>query len=318
MFKKILFATSATEVSDSAARVAFNIAERYNSSLNLFHVLGVPTRGFSQDVVDVKTKKKVEVTDEYINWVEEEIKTYYHEQLNGHVKSGSPSNKSTGNNLVKQKFNYDISIKIGVPHREILRQAKKINADLIILGGTAGNEEDSAYKHFIASSTLQSVARGALCPVLAVSRPAASFWGGISNIVFGTDFSKASDKAFEFSCKIALALDAQLNIFHALDITGMHMGHNMSQDEIEQKVREILRRMRSNYLPKMKGISPYSLDIWEGIPYVEIVKYAREKQADLIIMAHHSRKLEAVSSKIGSNMEQVIVRAGCPVMSINR
>ena len=45
---------------------------------------------------------------------------------------------------------------------------------------------------------------------------------------------------------------------------------------------------------------------------MEIVKYAREKQADLIVMAHHTRKMDAEDTRLGSNIEQVIVRAGCP------
>ena len=69
---------------------------------------------------------------------------------------------------------------------------------------------------------------------------------------------------------------------------------------------------------KIKDISNCSSDVWEGIPYVEIVKYAREKYADLIVMAHHSRKTDNEDTRLGSNIEQVIVRAGCPVISINK
>ena len=299
MFKKILFATSATKVSDHAARVAFNMAERYNASLDLFHVLGVPTRGYSQEVMDVKTREKVEVNDEYINWIDEELKTYYTDQLSDAIQS-------------------NITVAVGVPHREILRQARKTNADLIVLGGNTGDKEDSVYKHSMAGSTLQRVARGAMCPVLVVNRPAASFWGGVSSIVFGTDFSKASDKAFDFACNFARTMGCEINLFHALDISTTPVGRAMTQDEIEQKIRESLRRIRSRYVSKMEGIHAYSMDVWEGTPYVEIVKYSREKHADLIIMAHHSRKIEADASQIGSNMEQVIVRAGCPVISVNR
>ncbi|MCA1784737.1 MAG: universal stress protein, partial [Desulfobacteraceae bacterium] len=43
-----------------------------------------------------------------------------------------------------------------------------------------------------------------------------------------------------------------------------------------------------------------------------------ERHSDLIVMAHHSRKLQTDDNVFGSNVEQVIVRAGCPVISINR
>ncbi len=298
MFKKILFATSATEASDHAARVAFNMAGALNAHINLFHVLGVPTRGFSQVVLDVKSKEKVAVDEDYISWVEEEIKTYYTEQLTDNI---------------------DASIKavVGFPHREILREARDTNPDLIVMGGSTGSDEESVYKAGT-GSTLQRVAKAARCPILMVNRSAASFWGGMSSILFGTDFSKASDKAFDFALNAANALNCELNIFHALDISSSHMALSLSQDEIEGRIRKAFHMIRSRYVSKMGEKKDFSMDVWEGIPYVEIVKYAREKHAELIIMAHNSKKLDGDTMKIGSNMEQVIMRAGCPVLSINR
>lgn len=299
MFKKILFATSATEASDHAARVAFNMAQTYDARLCVFHVLGVPTRGFSQVVLDIKTKEKVVLDDEYIAWVEEEIKVHYSKQL--------------------EIFrNVEIKVAIGFPHREILRAARELAPDLIVMGGSTGEDEDSVYKKSMVGSTLQRVAKVAPCPLLVVNRPAASFWGGMSNVVFGTDFSKASDAAFRFALQLVKALDCELHIFHALDIGSMHLGRSMTQDEIESNLREALRRIRGRYIPEMKDVPEYDFEVWEGIPYVEIVKYAREKHADLIIMAHHTQKASQEDTRLGSNIEQVIVRAGCPVISINR
>ncbi len=299
MFKKILFATSATAASDHAARVAFNIAKSYQSNLNIFHVLGVPTRGYSQVVVDVKTKEKVDVDEDYIAWVNEEIKTYYGKYLD-------------------ENLNYTIDVAVGWPAREILRQAKILKPDLIMIGGSTGDEDETVYKKSSAGTTLQKVAKAANCPVLVVNRPAASFWGGVSNIVFGTDFSKISDKAFEFALKVAKTLDCELHVFHALDISPLNSGRMLSQDEIEQQIRESIRKIRARYGERLKELSNYSMDVWEGIPYMEIVKYARDKHADLLIMAHHSRKLPSEDIRLGGNVEQVIVRAGCPVISVNK
>ncbi len=299
MFKKILFATSATEVCDHAARVAFNMAQSYGAKICIFHVLGVPTRGFSQVVLDVKTKEEVVVDDEYIAWVEEEIKVHYSKQL-------------------ETTRNFEIKVAIGLPHREILRAARELGPDLIVMGGSTGDDEDSVYKKSLVGSTLQRVAKVAPCPLLVVNRPAASFWGGMSNVIFGTDFSKASDAAFRFALQLVKTLACELHIFHALDIGSMHLGRIMTQDEIESNIRESLRRIRGRYIPEMKDVPEYDFEVWEGIPYVEIVKYAREKHADLIIMAHHTQKASREDTRLGSNIEQVIVRAGCPVISINR
>ncbi|MBI9086853.1 MAG: universal stress protein [Desulfobacterales bacterium] len=298
MFQTILFATSATGVCDHAARVAFEMAKRYGAELTLLHIIGVPSRGYSQMVRDVKTGETVPIDDDYCQWVEEEIRTHYRRQL----------------------ADYDrvrIELALGYPHREILRYLRKNNPDIVIMGG-ATDPEASGYKKVMAGSTLHYVAKHSPCPVLVVARMAASFWGGISNIVYGTDFSKASDAAFEYAVKIARALDCELHLFHAVDISSVHGGKLMEQELIEANIRTARNRIRGRYVKQLGDFKNYSVEVWEGLPYVEIVKYAREKQADLIVMAHHAREADADNVRLGSNMEQVLMRANCPVLSVNR
>ena len=91
-----------------------------------------------------------------------------------------------------------------------------------------------------------------------------------------------------------------------------------SQDDIDDQIRKANQQIRFRYVSKMGGFRNYDMDVWEGIPFVEIVKYAREKHADLIVMAHHTRKTGDGEGVLGSVVEQVILRANCPVISINR
>ena len=138
-------------------------------------------------------------------------------------------------------------------------------------------------------------------------------------ILVALKFTPASRSVLEKGIEIARDHGAELHIFHALDISTMHMGRLLTQDEIESRIRESLRRIRGKYIAEIRDdIKDYSFDVWEGVPYVEIVKYAREKHADLIVMAHHTRKTSSEDDRLGSNIEQVILRAGCPVISVNR
>ena len=53
----------------------------------------------------------------------------------------------------------------------------------------------------------------------------------------------------------------------------------------------------------------------KGIPYIEIIKAAKDLSADLIVMGTHGRTgLEHIL--IGSVAERVIQKASCPVLSI--
>ncbi|NJB68485.1 nucleotide-binding universal stress UspA family protein [Desulfobaculum xiamenense] len=298
MFKKILFATSATPACDHAARVAFELAKRHGAELIAFHVLGIPTRAFSQVVKDVRTGEEVTLDDDYLDSVKDEIKNFYLKQFD-------------------EFDNARIEVATGWPHREILRMARETSADLIIMGASA-REDSPYYRYGIPGSTLQRVAKAARCPVLTVSRPSASYWGGFSSVVFATDFSAPAKNAFGFAASLARDLDCELSIFHALDISAMAAGKVMDQEEIEDALIAARRKMHSEYASKLGEFKKVNVEAWEGVPYVEIVKYARERQADLIVLAHHIRETDAERARIGSTMEQVIVRANCPVVSVNR
>ena len=300
MFKKILFATTASPVCDNAAKVAFDLELKWDAKLIVFHVLGVPTRGFSSTITDVRTGDVEQIDQDYFDWVQEEMRNTYGELLD------------TSENSV-------IEVAVGAPHREILRMARKEDADLIIMGAHTREEDVGATRYrSVVGSTMQKVAKLAKCPVVIISRPCTTCWKLFSNIVFGTDFSKAADSAFMWGYKLAKTVGAQLHMFHAVDVTQGSAGQAPSQAEIEKRVTEAKERIESRYIPMMEDYNNYTLDVWEGTPYVEILKFAREKQADLIVMAHHTREIDPELALIGSTVEQVVLRASCPVASVNR
>jgi nucleotide-binding universal stress UspA family protein len=299
MFKKLLFATTASPTCDNAAKVAFDLELKWDAKLFILHVLGVPTRGYSPFVTDVRTGETEELDTDYVEWVKEEMRNTYGE-------------------LLKDSENAVLAAVVGTPHREILRLARKENVDMIIMGAHTRAEDVGATRYrAIAGSTMQKVAKAARCPVVIISRPCTTCWKLFSNIVIGTDFSKPAEYAFLWAYKLAREVGARLHIFHAFDINSGKFGQVQGQNEIEQRIKEAREKIEKQYVPKMKGYDNYDCEIWEGIPYVEILKYAREKQADLIVMAHHTREIDPEEALLGSTVEQVVLRAACPVASVN-
>ncbi len=298
MFKKLLFATSASPVCDNAAKVAFDLEMKWEAKLIVFHVLGVPGRGFNLQVTDVRTGEREEVSQDYIDWVKEEMRTTYGTLL--------------------EESNAEIVTAIGDPAREILRIARKQDVDMILMGAHTREEDIGATRHrAVAGSTMRKVAKAARCPVVIVNRPCTTCWRLFSNIVIGTDFSKASTSAFLWAFKLAREVGAKLHIFHAVDIAAEGFTQPSGQNAIEQRIKESRRRIEQTYLPKLKGFDTFSVEVWEGIPYVEILKFARDRQADLIVMAHHAREIDPEEAELGSTVEQVVLRAACPVASVN-
>jgi nucleotide-binding universal stress UspA family protein len=300
MFEKIIFATTGTPTCDHAAHVAFDLKKKYHSELILFHSMGMPSRGFSPFIRDSRTGESEYLDDDYADWVKEELKSYYTKQL-------------------EEAEGVLIETSAGEPHREILRAARKNDADLIIMGAHSRDEEAGATRYRnVVGSTMQRVAKGAKAPVLIVSRPCTTCLWYFSNIVFGTDFSKASYSAFLFAYQLAKEIGAKLHLFHALDMSSIHVGKAVSQDEIEAEIAQARQRIEKTYISKMKDYDNYEIEVWEGVPYVEVLKYAREHNGDLIVMSHHTREVDPEDAILGSTVEQVVLRAACPVASVNR
>lgn len=299
MFTKILFATTASPTCDNAAKVAFDLELKWDAQLTIFHVLGIPTRGYSPFVTDVRTGEREQADPDYIEWVKEEMKNTY-------------------GDLLKDTQGVEIEAAVGIPHREILRVARKKDVDLIIMGAHTRQEEIGATRYRdVVGSTMQKVAKSARCPVVIISRPCTTCWKLFSNIVFGTDFSKAADSAFMFASKLAQEVGAKLHLFHACDITASSAGRVLGQEEIEQLIEGSRQKMEKRYAAKMNGYDNYGIEVREGVPYIEILKYAREKMGDLIVMAHHTREVDPEEAVLGSTVEQVVLRSACPVASVN-
>ena len=299
MFKKLLFATTASPTCDNAAKVAFDLELKWDAKLFVFHVFGMPTRGFSQYVTDSRTGDTEPIDPDYIEWVKEEMKNTYGE-------------------LLEDSENSEIEAVLGMPHREILRKARKENVDMIIMGAHTRQEDVGATRYrAIAGSTMQKVAKAARCPVVIISRPCTTCWKLFSNIVIGIDFSKASQYAFLWAHKLAKEVGARLHIFHACDISAGNFGEIQGQNEIEKRIAEARKKIETRHLKKIKNFDNYSVEIWEGIPYVEILKHARQVNGDLIVMAHHTREIDPEEALLGSTVEQVVLRASCPVASVN-
>ncbi|MCP4756450.1 MAG: universal stress protein [Proteobacteria bacterium] len=300
MFKKILFATTIETDCDDAAMYAFDVAKKFGATLHIFNVFGLPSHGYSRDVINRKTGEKETYSEEYDASVIEDIKETYAEQL-------------------EQYENCKIDCTIGVPDTEISRKVRKEGIDLIIMGAHHQTQDPEAIRYRnVAGDTLQKVAKGARCPVIIVSRPYDRHFGDIRNILVGTDLTRASLPAFRFALRLAKHGQSSLHLCHAVDVSGKEPGRIPTQAEVESLIQEADNKLKETYPPEMEGHEDYTTTVSEGIPHVEILKCAREKNADLIVMAHHTGSIFKEKEVLGSTVEEVVLRSACPVASINR
>jgi nucleotide-binding universal stress UspA family protein len=308
MFKKILLATTASPNCNNAAKVAFDMRLKWDARLIILHVFGVHRHNYCPFDKDNRIDRKNGSDEEYADLVIQRMKNIYTEEL-------------------RHAENVIFEAKVGRPSREILRRALEEEVDLIIMGAHTREEGVGPLRfRSVVGNTMQRVAISARCPVIIIGRPCTtagklfsnftSGWKLYPNIVFGTDFSKASDSAFIFAYKFAREVGAKLYLFHALNI--YHAGQVRQQTEIEEMIKVAKEKIEKRYISQLDGFDNYEVEVWEGIPYIEILKLARQKHCDLIVLAHHTKIIKSSLASFGSTVEQVVLRAKQPVASVNR
>jgi nucleotide-binding universal stress UspA family protein len=142
----------------------------------------------------------------------------------------------------------------------------------------------------------------------------------IQRILLPTDFSTNSDTATRYACELATRFDAELHLLHSLDIQAVAttpnfvMALNLPQYIKESKVAaetKLTKILDPQWSAGRKVIHA----ILEESPKVEIVRYARNRDIDLIVLSTHGRTGLA-HVLIGSVAENVVRTAPCPVLTV--
>jgi nucleotide-binding universal stress UspA family protein len=141
----------------------------------------------------------------------------------------------------------------------------------------------------------------------------------IKTILLTTDFSETASKAVEPSRMLARKFGAKIIVAHvgALlipDVSAQSFAVDFAR--IQEETNAVARRELEQFAAKHFGPDvEVELASLLGIPHVEIVKLARERAVDLIVMATHGRGFIS-HAFLGSTTERVLRRAPCAVLAI--
>jgi nucleotide-binding universal stress UspA family protein len=134
----------------------------------------------------------------------------------------------------------------------------------------------------------------------------------VKHILVPTDFSEMSDAALKYAVGLAQTFSSQLYLVHVPGKSGENFEANFPIGRFENMVRERFETLVSQ--PEAKQLRPeYAVRI--GSPAHEIVRYADDRDIDLIVMGTHGRSGVA-HMVMGSVAEQVVREAPCPVLIV--
>jgi nucleotide-binding universal stress UspA family protein len=273
---------------DAPVIAALEVAKQNQGKLFILHVLE-PSYfhecGPLESVRHFKTGEEIATSSEYRELVKSEI-----------------DKKCAG--ALKPYGSYDIQISYGKPSIEIRRWARKLGADLIVLGPHAGKiEDEKALIGIPIGNTVEDVIMHVTIPVMIIGRLLPPDKLHFKKIMVCIDFSRSCKNALEYSIKLAKRSGIKLFLFHMVDRRGSEKEKGLT----EMKLREFCT------VPKE---IEHEYTVWEGSePHLEILKYAREKDVDLIVTGSRTRESED-RPYIGSAVEQVSAQSFCPVIVV--
>ncbi len=150
----------------------------------------------------------------------------------------------------------------------------------------------------------------------------------LNKILFATDFSECASRAQRMAHELAVRFEAELHLLHvihdiAVDVPEFGMGlsfpslvANAGGKRHELK-EQALQRMRAEIDDSDQEKHRIVLDARFGKPFVEIIRYARDHEIDLIVVGSHGRTgLSHVL--LGSVAEKVVRKAPCPVLTVRQ
>ncbi len=292
--KRILFPTDFSEASNRALDHALVLAHRFEATLIMLYVEvlhGSDPHNPRKDFPDL-----------------EPLFSFLREQVSGHVENPDLPIIS-GTIAIREESRRGISAA-----DEILNFAEEEDVDLIIMG-THGHQ---GLERFLLGSTTEKVVHGTQRPILTMGHGEDLFLqtsGKYKRILFPIDYSDASHSAVLYGLHIAELNDAEVVFTHVNEpvLTSLAFFSGTIEEaeedpELEQRSELALHKFLDDKLPKN-----YEFYLSSGSAHREIIKTAKDRNCDLIILADKGwTKLDRLL--LGSTTEKLIRKSHVPVL----
>jgi len=143
----------------------------------------------------------------------------------------------------------------------------------------------------------------------------------LKKVLAPTDFSEGSKRALRYAVSFAQEYKASLTVLHVIDVIyydyGWMYGGVPMPDRIVCEHDDKVKACLEEFVPQgYRDRVDISLELIHGQPFREIIRYAREKEMDLVVLATQGR-MGLSHLFLGSVAEKVVRGAPCPVLTVH-
>ncbi len=140
----------------------------------------------------------------------------------------------------------------------------------------------------------------------------------LQNILFATDFSKASEAALPYAAAISRRYDSQLHVAHIMSpasyIIPSQPGDPVTFDSIHEAARADVRRRMETLASHLKTFAHHTY-VREGEVGESLFDLIQTHEIDLLVVGTHGRT-GVEKLVLGSKAEEILRQATCPVLTV--
>jgi nucleotide-binding universal stress UspA family protein len=289
----ILFPTDFSDVAEGAFAHAAHLALQHNATIHVFNVVG-PEAADAPNPMDFLPMASAEAgaSEESVQHVE--VQTVTQERGTVPVIYAQTDDATPADAIVERADEHDV--------------------DLVVMGTHGRRGMD----RLLSGSVSEEVVRRAPCPVFTVlARDDDGAGPQIDRVLAPVDLSDQSELVLDHAVALAESYAAPLDLLHVVEEAAYPNVYGLDPltpalPNVQDRAREALETLASNVELRT---DPVNVHVLAGNAARDIVEFATDNDADLIVMATHGRTgLDRFL--IGSVAEKVVRRAPCPVFTL--
>lgn len=295
----ILVPTDFSEHADHALHYAASLGERFGATIHVVHVNTLHDyRGEAADLAFPDLGPFLERADRAAR-----------AQLDAGVDHGGLAEASVTKALLRSVNAHDA----------IVEYAKNKGVDIIVLA-TRGR---TGLSYALLGSVAERVVRHAPCPVLAVSKGDRDFVDPdsgavrLETVVLAHDLTDKGQRALEYVVNHLRPYKPRIHLLHAIELEVPVIYSQVGVDSILEMYPDIATDLCGLLEEQAKHVVPEGLEVTcaavEGKPHKVVADYARDHEADLLVVAAES-KITLSERVVGGMAERILRHSPCPTL----